>query len=77
MAPSVSAPNAMRPNATSVGAKCSSPMSMNRNEAPQVSATPESISQSAAAKCVVSWSSSASRRVATLMPVRTIRARFL
>ena len=49
-APSVSAPKAIRPNATSAGAKCSSPMSMKRNDAPQVSATPESISQSRVAK---------------------------
>ena len=35
-APSVSAPKAIRPNATSAGAKCSSPMSMKRNDAPQV-----------------------------------------
>ena len=47
---------------------------MNRNDAPQVSATPASISQSLVAKRTVSCSSSASLRVATDIRQTTLRA---
>ena len=43
---SVAAPKAMRPKATSAGARCSRPMSISRKDGPQVKTTPASISQS-------------------------------
>ena len=47
---SVTAPKKTRRNATSPGSKFLSPSSMNRNEAPQVSATPASRAQSSGPK---------------------------
>jgi hypothetical protein len=56
---SASAPNAILPNATSVGAKCSRPISTSRNDPPQVTATPTSMPQSRAAKASVCWAAGA------------------
>ena len=43
---SVAAPKAIRPNATSAGARCARLRSISRKDGPQVNTTPASISQS-------------------------------